>query len=171
MNIILIGYRGTGKSVVAKILAEKLNMAVVGMDDEIVRHAGMSIPEVVEKFGWDHFRDIETRIALALAEKDNLIIDTGGGVIERPENMRALEKTGPVFWLTASVDTIVDRIKDDTNRPALVDGKTFTEEIAEVLEKRESRYRGAAQHEIDTDSYSPDQVADRVLACLDKAKI
>lgn len=166
MNIILIGYRGTGKSVVGKLLSKELNMEVVGMDNEIVKNAEMSIPEIVDQFGWDHFRDIETRIALSLAEKDNLVIDTGGGVIERSENMAELGKTGPVFWLTASVDTIVDRIQDDTNRPALVDGKTFTEEIAEVLERRESKYREASQYKIDTDGITPEQVGDQVIKII-----
>ena len=165
MNIILIGYRGCGKSVVANILSKKLGMACQGMDANIVKKAGMPIPEIVEKFGWEKFRDLETREALALSQKDNLIIDTGGGVIEKKENMAALRKTGTVFWLTASVKTIVERIKDDTQRPALVQGKTFTEEVAEVLGRRESKYRAAAHFVIDTDTITPDQAAAQIMAC------
>lgn len=166
MNIILIGYRGTGKSVVGKILAKKMNMTLVGMDALIVEHAGMSIPKIVDEFGWDRFRELETKEALNIASQDNQIVDTGGGVIERDENMKALGKTGPVFWLTASVDIIVDRIQDDTNRPALVEGKTFTEEVAEVLECRNPKYKAASQHEIDTDELTPDQVARKIMDML-----
>ena len=170
MNVVLIGYRGTGKSVVGEILAKRLNKIYVGMDAEIVKLAGMPIPDIVEKFGWPGFRDMESEMAEKLAGRDNLVIDTGGGVIERPENMMALKKSATVFWLKASVDIIVSRISDDTQRPPLTDGKTFTEEVAEVLESRLPKYKNAAHHVIDTDHISPDQVADRVVELLGTEK-
>ena len=162
MNIVLIGYRGTGKSVVGQILARRLEMTYVGMDAEIVRRAGMPIPQIVDKIDWPGFRDLETRVALDLAGRDNLIIDTGGGVIERPENIPALQKNGWICWLKASVATIVSRIQGDDQRPALTDGKTFTEEVAEVLEQRRAKYQTAAQHEIDTDALTPEEVAAKI---------
>ncbi len=163
MNIVLIGYRGTGKSEVGAIVAERLKMKCVGMDAAIVRRAKMSIPEIVEKFGWPRFRDIESEIARALSEQDNRVIDTGGGVIERSENISALQKNAVIFWLKASVEVIVSRIEDGAQRPALTDGKTFTEEVAEVLSQRISKYESAAQYEIDTDFLTPEQVADRII--------
>ncbi len=163
MNIVLIGYRGTGKSVVAEILAQRMHKTYVGMDANIVQRAGMPIPEIVEKYGWPKFRDIESQEAQELAGQDNLVIDTGGGVIERPENIEALKINGCIFWLKASVKTIVARIQDDTQRPALVEGKTFTEEVSEVLDQRMARYRSAAHYEIDTDHLTPVQVAEQVL--------
>ena len=166
MNIVLIGYRGTGKSVVGRILAQRLNMDYVGMDAAIVERAGMAIPQIVEKLGWPGFRDLETRVVLDLAGRDNLIVDTGGGVIERPENIPALEKNGRIFWLKASVDTIVRRIQGDDQRPALTESKSFTDEVAEVLERRVSRYQAAARHAIDTDALTPEQVADEVIRLL-----
>ena len=164
MNIVLIGYRGTGKSVVGRILARRLNRTYEGMDANIVQRAGMSIPQIVEKSGWLGFRDIETREALALAAKDNLVIDTGGGVIERPENIPALRQNGIIFWLKASVETIVGRIQGDNQRPALTQGKTFTDEVAEVLERRTPKYRSAAHYEIDTDTRDPEQVAQEIIS-------
>ena len=163
MNIVLIGYRGTGKSVVAEILSEALKMKRIGMDAEIVNQAGLSIPEIVEKYGWDRFRDIETEVAVNVSQLDRVIADTGGGVIERPENIEALKNNGIIFWLKASVDIIVSRIKSGTERPALTQGKSTTEEVAEVLEKRTQKYSSAAQYEIDTDNSTPDQVADRII--------
>lgn len=163
MNIILTGYRGTGKSAVGEILSKELKMNYVSIDSEIVEHAGMSIPEIVDKYGWNKFRELETREALAIAGKDNMIVDTGGGIIERRENMEALGKNGTVFLLTASVDTIIERIQDDTQRPALVDGKTFTEEVAEVLENRKARYESAADYIIDTDDITVEQVARKIM--------
>lgn len=163
MNIVLIGYRGTGKSVVGELLAAHLGMPCIGMDVEIVKRAGMSIPEIVEKYGWPKFRNMESEVVRELAKLDNSIIDTGGGVIERPENIETLKASSCIFWLKASVDTIVARIQDGVERPALTSGKTFTEEVAEVLERRIPKYKSAAQHTIDTDDLTPEQVADKII--------
>jgi len=163
MNIVLIGYRGTGKSVVGELLAARLRMPCIGMDARIVERAGMPIPEIVEKHGWPRFRDLESEEARELGALDRIIIDTGGGAIERPENVEALQTNSRVFWLKASVEVIVSRIQGGTERPALTSGKTFTEEVAEVLERRIPKYKSAAQYEIDTDELTPEQVADRIV--------
>jgi shikimate kinase len=138
-------------------------MPLMGMDAQIVKKARMPIPEIVEKLGWPGFRDIESQVARELAGLDNIIIDTGGGIIERPENIEALKINSRIFWLKASVDAIVSRIQEGTQRPALTAGKTFTEEVAEVLEQRIPKYKSAAQYEIDTDPLTPDQVAERII--------
>ena len=163
MNIVLIGYRGTGKSVVGALLAARLGMPCIGMDARIVERVGISIPEMVEKYGWPKFRDIESEVARELAGRDRMIIDTGGGIIERPENIEALRTNARIFWLKASVDTIVSRIQEGTERPTLTSGKTFTEEVAEVLERRIPKYKSAAQYEIATDELTPEQVVDRII--------
>ncbi len=168
MNIVLIGYRGTGKSEVGGLLARRLGMEYVGMDAAIVARAGMPIPEIVAKHGWPHFRDLESAEARELAGRDNLVIDTGGGVIERPENVAVLRENARVFWLQASVATIVARIEGCCERPALTAGKTFTEEVAEVLERRTPLYRSAAHHAIDTDVLTPEEVAERIVAIWEK---
>jgi len=164
MNIVLIGYRGTGKSAVGQLVAERLDMRLISMDAEIVKHSGLSIPEIVEQFGWIEFRNRETAEARKLAGRDGLVIDCGGGVIERPENIEILQQNARVFWLKASVETIVSRIEGDAERPSLVEGKTFTEEVSEVLERRTGKYQSAAHHEIDTDTMTPQQVAERIVA-------
>lgn len=163
MNIALIGYRGTGKSVVGEIAAERLDMKCIAMDERIIEKAGMSIPDIVKNHDWTKFRDIESEVARELAKLDNIIIDTGGGVIERPENIDALQANSRIIWLKASVDTIVSRIEGGTERPSLTGGKSFTEEVEEVLERRTPKYKSAAQYEIDTDELTPEQVADRVI--------
>ncbi|HJV35551.1 shikimate kinase [Geomonas sp.] len=163
MNLVLIGYRGTGKSHVGQLLAARLGMPRVVMDDEIEKRAGMSTNEIVAKWGWPKFRDIESEIARELSNQDRLVIDTGGGVIERAENMEALSRNGRIIWLKASVETIVSRIESGTHRPALVAGKTFTEEVAEVLERRTPLYQSAANYVVETDGMSPYQVAEMVV--------
>jgi len=164
MNLVLVGYRGTGKSAVGQTVAGRLGLTYVSMDALIVERAGISIPQIVQAHGWPAFRDLESAVARDLSARDALVIDTGGGVIERSENIAALKVNALVVWLKASVAVIVERIQEDTQRPALVAGKTFTEEIAEVLAGRLEKYRAAAQFEIDTDALSLAQVADQIEA-------
>ncbi|MHC4166842.1 MAG: shikimate kinase [Planctomycetota bacterium] len=159
MNITLIGYRGTGKSTIAEILGDRLSMRVVCMDAEIVTRAGKTIPEIVEESGWDHFRDIESQLAADLGSEDGLIIDAGGGIIVRPKNIESLKKNGLVFWLVADEQTIVDRIKDDTQRPSLSGSKSFVDEVAEILSERTPKYKAAADHTIDTVQNTAEQAA------------
>jgi shikimate kinase len=163
MILVLIGYRGTGKSLVGRLLSRRLNMPCIAMDEEIEQQAGMTIPEIVEKHGWQRFRDLESEMARELMAGDDVIIDTGGGVIERPENIEVLQKNACVVWLKASVKTIVSRISSGTHRPSLTGGKTFTDEVAEVLARRTPIYQKAAQYEVDTDDLTPEEIADRVL--------
>jgi shikimate kinase len=169
MNIVLIGYRGTGKSAVGALLSQRLSMPCIGMDARIVEKAGISIPEIVDRYGWPGFRDMETHLARELAALDGVIVDTGGGIIERSENVAALEKNALMVWLKATVETIVSRIQGDTQRPSLTTGKTFTEEVAEVLEARTPKYAGAARCQIDTDALTPEQIVEIICEQWQKA--
>lgn len=164
MNLILIGYRGTGKSAAGQGLARRLNMKRISTDEEVVRQAGMAVSQIVAMSGWSRFRELEAEVARQVSVLDNVIIDTGGGIVERWENVAALQQNGCVIWLRASVETIVSRIEFDSGRPALIDGKTFTEEVAEILERRNPLYARAAQHELVTDSLTPCEVVDRVVS-------
>lgn len=166
MNVVLIGYRGTGKSTVGKIVAARLGRTLLSTDAEIVTRAGQSIPEIVAQHGWDYFRDLESQVCQELAGRDGLVIDTGGGAILRPQNVEALKKTGTLFWLTATVDTIAKRIGRDTQRPSLTGTKSFVEEIQEVLRERTPMYETAADHVITTEGRSIVQIADEILARL-----
>ena len=163
MNLALIGYRGTGKSTVAELLATQLGWKAISTDAQIVEKAQRSIPDIVASDGWEHFRNLETEVCLALKDRDRLVIDTGGGLILRPENMEALKTKSLIFWLTATVSTIIRRIADDTQRPALTAGKTFVEEIREVLTERTPKYQAAADHTLSTDDLSPEEIAARIL--------
>jgi shikimate kinase len=163
MNIVLVGYRGTGKSAVGAIVAERLEMQCIAMDEKIVEKVGMSIPEFVEKHDWSAFRNAESEVARELSGVDNIVVDSGGGVIERPENIDALRANGIVIWLKASVDAIVSRIEGGTERPSLTGVKSFTDEVEEILDRRIPKYAAAAQYEVDTDDLTPEQVTDRVV--------
>ncbi|MCU0876055.1 MAG: shikimate kinase [Pirellulaceae bacterium] len=119
MNVVLVGYRGTGKSAVGRRLAGQLGLRVVSLDAELQHQAGKSIPEVVQEVGWPGFRDLEEQIVAKFAAEDGQVLDCGGGVIEREANFERLRAAGPVVWLKASTATIVSRIQGDTQRPSL----------------------------------------------------
>jgi shikimate kinase len=167
MNIVLIGYRGTGKSSVARILGQRLRRKVISTDEEIVKEAGQSIPQIIEQFGWDHFRRLETQMCQNLTDQKNLIIDTGGGLILKEENVTMLKADGKIFWLTAEVSTIVSRISGDTQRPSLSGTKSFVEEIGEILEIRNPHYQAAADVIIPTDNETAETIANQIEENLD----
>ena len=170
MNIVFIGYRGTGKSSVGKLLAERSGRTLISTDSEVVRRAGQTIPEIVKQHGWDHFRDLESDVCRDLAEKDQLIIDTGGGAILRQENVDRLKAGGILFWLTAEVPTISRRIGGDTQRPSLTGAKSFVEEIEDVLRERTPKYQAAADHTITTDGKTVIEIADAIQALLQTSR-
>jgi shikimate kinase len=166
MNIVLIGYRGTGKSTVATMLAERLGREVVSTDAMIIKRVGRSIPEIIEQKGWEYFRDQESEVCREVAQQDHLVIDTGGGAILRQDNVEWFKKSGTLFWLTAEVATIAERIGDDTQRPSLTGTQSFVDEISAVVKERQPRYQAAADHLVATDQQTPKQVADSIEALL-----
>lgn len=166
MNLVLIGYRGTGKSSVGQLLATRLGWQLVSTDAEVVRRAGLPIPEIVKQFGWEHFRDLEAQVCQDLGGQDRLIIDTGGGAVLRQDNVDRLKANGRLFWLTADVGTITQRIAGDTQRPSLTGAKSFTAEVEEVLRERLPKYRAAADHVIPTDGRTTADVAETILALV-----
>ena len=166
MNVVLIGYRGTGKSTVGKVVAARLGRPIVSTDKEIVGRAGSSIPDIVSAHGWDYFRDLESAVCKELAGRDNLVIDTGGGAILRQQNVDVFKRNGRLIWLTASVETIAARIGTDMQRPSLTGTKSHVEEIREVLSERVPKYQAAADLTVATDNRSIDEVATAILQQL-----
>ena len=90
MNIVLTGYRGTGKSAVARLLAKKIGWEILSLDAMIARQEGRTIPEIVDASGWEYFRNVESACIAGLAGRDCMILDTGGGAMMRPQNVQAL---------------------------------------------------------------------------------
>ncbi|HSA65827.1 MAG TPA: shikimate kinase [Nitrospira sp.] len=166
MNVVLIGYRGTGKSTVGKIVAARLGRQMVSTDKEIVRRAGSPIPEIVAAHGWEYFRDLESAVCQDLAGRDNLVIDTGGGAILRQQNVDVFKQSGLLIWLTASVETIAARIGSDTQRPSLTGTKSHVEEIRDVLSERMPKYQAAADMTLATDGRSIEELATAILQHL-----
>lgn len=154
MNLVLIGYRGVGKSTLSDELGNRLGMPVFHMDEMLEERFGEKIAVFVERSGWDAFREEEQRLAEELSQKDAVVIDCGGGVVTRPENIANLRRKGFVVWLQADPSTIARRIGGDANRPSLTGAKSSTDEIIEVLLKRTPLYESAADMELDTTTHS-----------------
>jgi len=167
MNIVLIGMRGSGKTTVGKILARKLGRDFIEMDELITQKAGLSIPGIVEKYGWEKFRDIEEEITDKVVERDSIVNATSGGVVTREKNIAKLKKSGVVVWLKADIDTLFERIGEDSERPLLV-GKTQREDMEITLNERKPLYQKAADLVVDTENKTPKEVAEAIIELLKK---
>jgi shikimate kinase len=169
MNIVLIGYRGAGKSAVGRKLASRTGSGFVDTDDLVEERQGASIRDIVASCGWDHFRAVEKKIVEEISRKDNLIIAPGGGAVLDPENVRALKKNGLIIWLKADRQVLCNRITQDSrtidSRPTLT-GKGAVEEFGEVMVVRNPFYQAAADAEIDTESLDVEEVAEAVLSAI-----
>ncbi|MCP4403632.1 MAG: shikimate kinase [bacterium] len=165
-NIVLIGMRGSGKTTIGAILAGQLHREFIPMDALIVYEAVMTIPEIVEKHGWERFREIETFVAWKVARLEGTINATGGGVVLNPKNVKALRETGVVFWLNVSVDNTLQRIGEDPNRPSLTGKASRRDDIAATYAERETLYRDAAHYTIDTDEKTQEQIAAEIVKVL-----
>ena len=163
MNLVLIGYRGTGKSTLGRRLSEVLRMPYICFDEEIVRRAGMTIPEIVERYSWDRFRELESRVVSDYAARDGQILDTGGGVVTRPENVAALRENSILVLLEAKVEDIVSRIGSTTDRPSLSGDQSFVEEVEDVLKERRPLYEAAADHRVDTSLLSQEEAVQAIV--------
>ncbi len=165
MNVILIGYRGTGKSTVARLVAERLGWSWVDADAYLETHAGRTIREIFASEGEAGFRDREAAVIRELTCRDRCVIAAGGGAVLRDENRQAIGRSGFVVWLTADAEVIADRLAADAStparRPALTAQGGLTE-IRRLLADREPFYRACAQLVIDTTTTTPDQAAERI---------
>jgi shikimate kinase len=169
MNIILIGYRGSGKSTVGSKLAARLKRRFVDTDDLIEERQRIPITDIVKSHGWDHFRKVEKSIIEEISKDDHLIIAPGGGAVVDPDNVKTLKKNGFIIWLKADRQTLLKRINQDprtnTRRPTLT-GEGTLKEIEETMSQREPFYETASEAQIDTSMLAVDTVVEGILAVL-----
>lgn len=161
-NIFLIGFMGAGKSSIAKVLVEKLSMKLIEMDARIVEEQGMTINDIFANYGESHFRDIESKLILDIGDEGNSVVSCGGGVVVRNENTEYMKKNGIVIYLSATPETIYDRVKDGTDRPIL-NGHMNVEYIAELMEKRRLLYENAADCTVKTDGKTVEQIVEEIV--------
>lgn len=170
MFLALIGYRGTGKTSVARLVALELGWDWVDADVEVELRAGKSIAAIFADDGEGAFRDLESAVLEDLVRRDRTVLALGGGGILREENRERLKKAdGKVVWLQASPEILYQRIEADattkTQRPNLTAGGGLAE-VQKLLALREPFYRQCAQLEISTEEKSPGEVASEIVAWL-----
>lgn len=163
-NLVLVGFMGSGKSSVGRILSSLTGFALVDTDTLVAQEAGQSIPEIFRRHGEEHFRRLETQALKTLVGRVGLIVATGGGAITVAENRKILPEIGPVVWLDADPEELYRRVKH-SKRPLLqTDDPRRT--LGELYRAREPLYRQVAAIRIDSASLTHRQTAEAVLARL-----
>ena len=162
-NIVLIGMRGGGKSTVAKHLSEKLGKRLADLDAMIEKQEGMSIPEIVEKYGWEYFRDRESEIVRKITRLKDTVISTGGGVINRPENIAALKQRGVLIFLSTPAKVLARRLDMDQGRPRLTEAANTLAEVEAVLAERRRLYETVADEIVDDTNLSLEEKVEEVM--------
>ena len=187
------GTRGTGKTTCAKIFAKAVNcldttspdpcgkceickgidsgsiMDIIEMDQIIAERAGMSISDIFETYGEQYFRDCETNLLIEMQSRTNVVISCGGGTPMRECNVVEMKKDGRVVLLTAKPETILERVKENHDRPLLENNKTV-EYVSELMEKRRPAYEAAADIVIATDGKSANEICEEIIAQVKKFK-
>lgn len=165
MNIILLGYRGTGKSVISRLLSKQLKRRLFSLDAMIEEAVGIPIPEIVSMWGWARFREIESKIVeQAVEEAMDAVIDCGGGVVLNDRNIKKLKENGKAVLLTAAFETLLSRLsRDRSNRPRFNEDLSWEEEHRKVLAERKDKYNAAADLVCDTTGKRPDETVYEII--------
>ena len=164
-NIVLIGFMGAGKTTVSDYLSTMFDMDIIEIDQEITDREEMSIPDIFATYGEEYFRDLETSLLVELQDRKNVIISCGGGTALRENNVAEMKKNGRVVLLTASPETIYERVKDSDDRPVLK-GRKNVDGIAELMEQRREKYEAAADIVVQTDHKTVLQVCEELVRRL-----
>ena len=161
-HIYLIGFMGTGKTTISHKLQEMTGAKEVDMDAWIVEKNDMSINDMFDKFGETYFRDRETDAVREIAGTAPAIVSCGGGAVLRQENTQMMKKSGRIVLLTATPETVYERVKNSIDRP-LLNGHMNVEYIASLMEKRRELYAEACDISVATDGKTPSQIAEEIL--------
>lgn len=161
-NLVLIGFMGTGKTEVGRLLAESLNRRLIDTDQMIVEREGHSIKNIFASRGETYFRQKEQEVVRELSSRKGLVIATGGGIVLNANNVKLLRESGYVVWLDADEETLANRLSGDTERPLLAGG---ADQLA-LYREREALYREAAHIRIDTTEKAPLVVANEIIHAI-----
>jgi shikimate kinase len=168
-SIYVIGYRGAGKTTVARDLAARLRYDFIDADDEIERRAGKSIAELFAQDGEAVFREIESEVVADLCRLRRTVVGLGGGAVMSEANRTQVRLAGTVIWLSASIETLAERLAADdstaSRRPNLTVSGGLNE-IETILALREPIYRACATFEVNTEDKTPTAIVDEILERL-----
>jgi shikimate kinase len=171
MSIILIGYRGSGKTTIGRKLADRLWQDLVDTDQLIVKKSGKAIKEIFEKDGEPHFRDLETEVVKEVAKLSEVVISLGGGAVLREENREALKAGNhKIVYLKCDPAELHRRIQADAAtslmRPSLTDLSGTVEEVEQLAAQREPIYRSVMTAELDVTNLSPEEAVVYIVRLL-----
>lgn len=164
-NIFLIGFMGAGKSTVANGLKNQLEMDYVEMDQLIAEQRGMAITDIFAEYGETYFRNLESNVLIELQRRRHTIVSCGGGIVVRKENKDYMKKNGRVVFLTASPQTVYERVKNSKERPIL-NNNMNVEFISQLLETRRALYEEAADITVATDGRPVAEICDEIVSKL-----
>lgn len=165
-HIYLIGFMGTGKSTISRALHKRLSWDEIDMDAAIEQEQQMKITDIFAQHGEAYFRDLETDCLVNLSEQDAAIVSCGGGAVLRSENVKLMRTSGTIVLLTATPETVYERVKHSTNRPIL-NGNMNVEYIAQLMDKRKNAYETACEVRVSTDGKTPDEIAKEIVNAID----
>jgi shikimate kinase len=167
-SIALVGFMGTGKTTVGKMLARKLVKEFIELDAEIEKKAGKTISDIFRESGEEYFRQLEAETLKEIAGRKNFVIACGGGVVLKPENIFRLKQECVIVCLSAAPDVILQRVSGDRNIRPLLDVDGREKRIKELLEYRRPLYTRAADIAIDTSGIDAPGVLKKILNALGK---
>ena len=153
-NSVLIGFMGAGKSTISDYLSTMFDM---------------DIPDIFATYGEEYFRDLETNLLIEMQSHKNAVISCGGGAALREKNVAEMKKNGRVVLLTATPETIFERVKDSNDRPVL-NGRKNVKGISELMEQRREKYEAAADIVINTDDKTVLQICEELVQRLQESE-
>lgn len=164
-HIFLIGFMGCGKSTNARRLSKMTGAEQLEMDDRIVADQGMAITEIFAKYGEQYFRNLETGLLRSMKECEPMVVSCGGGAVLREENVALMKECGKIVLLTAKPEEIYERVKNSRERPVL-NGNMNVEYIADLMEKRRSKYEAAADFTVSTDMKNVREICEEIIESM-----
>lgn len=165
-NIILVGFMGTGKSVVGRLLARRLGRDFMDSDEIVEAREAKPISRIFEEDGEPYFRQVELQVIAEIAGRDNMVIACGGGAVVNPVNLKTLQNAGWLVCLTATPETVLARAGDVSDRPLLSKPDPMAE-IRRMLEKR-APYYGQADFTVATDDLGEQEVVEQIEDILSR---
>lgn len=163
-NIVLIGFMGTGKSSVGRRLARRLKYAFIDTDQAIEEITGLTVSQIFAKHGFKRFRGEEALLASKLADRERLVIATGGGLVLNSENVEKMQRNGVLVCLEASPETICRRVRNKRTRPLLAKGNLAVT-VQRLLMERQGAYE-IAELTVNTDKLNPEEIVDKIIHFL-----
>ena len=165
MNLVLCGMMGSGKSTVGKHLASHLSYEFVDTDEVLESRFG-KITDIFARFGEEYFREKESEVCVELAKREGLVLATGGGLVLKKENVNCLKRSGTLIFLRANPSTLAQRLQADVDRPLLQTEGDLEVRIAKLLQIRTPIYESVADHILDVEGKTPEEIAEEIIEKL-----